>query len=102
MSAVEELERASNLCERVGFGAREDLQATLLEPIACFLGAETASFRSFSVAQCRPSLDALVVVGIPDSVNDAYKARYIHLDPVRRLLQQQLTKPDRKSTRLNS
>jgi DNA-binding CsgD family transcriptional regulator len=94
MSAVEELEKASELCGRLRFGAREaDIAANLLEPVASFLGAETASFRSLSISSGTPRLDTVVTVGIPDSVNDAYVTRYYHLDPARRLLDRRLKRP---------
>ena len=88
VGAIEELERASALCERIGFPNDEAVVATrLLEPIACFLDAETAVFRVFSVAAETPTLSTVVTIGIPDSVNDAYATRYFRLDPARRLLQ---------------
>jgi DNA-binding CsgD family transcriptional regulator len=94
MGAVEELERAAELCGRLSFGACEaDIAANLLEPVASFLGAETASFRSLSNADGGPRLDTVVTVGIPDSVNDSYVTRYYNLDPARRLLDRRLKKP---------
>lgn len=94
MSAVEELEKVSDLYERLDSSAGGvDFAANLLEPIACFLGAETASFRSFSVLQDAPKLTDVVVLGIRDSVNDAYSSYYFKLDPARRLLAQRLARP---------
>lgn len=94
MSAVEELERASNLCERLDFPARHAaLAEDLLEPVAGFLGADTASFRSLSIDRGVVRLNAVAVVGIPDSVNDAYSSRYIALDPALRLLERRFVRP---------
>jgi DNA-binding CsgD family transcriptional regulator len=92
--AVEELEKAAELCGRVSFGARDaEIAANLLEPIAGFLGAETASFRSLSSSGGMHRLDTVVTVEIPDSVNDAYVTRYCSLDPARRLLDRRLKRP---------
>jgi DNA-binding CsgD family transcriptional regulator len=92
--AVEELEKVSALCGRIDFPAQHaDLAANLLEPIASFLGAETATFRWLSFARDTPGPDSVVSLGIPDSVNDAYLTRYFKLDPARRLLQRRLKRP---------
>ena len=94
VSAVEELEKVSDLCARLDLSPQEpDLAASLLEPIAGFLGAETASFRSLSVSNGAPKPNAVVSLGIPHSVDDAYLTRYFKLDPARRLLGRRLTKP---------
>ena len=94
MRAVEELERASELCGRIDFAVSEaEFAANMLGPVACFLGAEMAVFRVFAIVHGAPRLNTVVGLGIPDSVNDAYLTRYFKLDPARRLLQQRLTKP---------
>jgi DNA-binding CsgD family transcriptional regulator len=94
VSAVEELEKVSDLCARLDLSPQEpDLAASLLEPIAGFLGAETASFRSLSVSNGAPRPNTVVSLGIPHSVDDAYLTRYFKLDPARRLLGRRLTKP---------
>lgn len=93
-SAAKELEHVSDLCGRIGFSAYyTDAVHDLLEPVASFLGAETASFRTLSLCDGRPKLHTLAVLGIPDSVNDAYLTRYAKLDPARRLLAQRLAQP---------
>jgi DNA-binding CsgD family transcriptional regulator len=94
VGAIEELEKASALCERIGFADGETaVAACLLEPIAGFIGAEAAVFRVFSIVRETPSLATVVTLGIPDSVNDAYATRYFRLDPVRRLLRQRFRAP---------
>jgi DNA-binding CsgD family transcriptional regulator len=94
MNAVEELEAASDLCGRIDFAGRKaDLAASVVQPVACFLGAEMAVFRVFCVSQGAAKLNTVVGVDIPDSASDAYLTRYFKLDPARRLLQQRFTRP---------
>jgi DNA-binding CsgD family transcriptional regulator len=89
--AAEELDKASDLCGRIDWsGLDGDVAAGLLEPVASFLGAGSASFRWFSLSQDSPRP---ITVGIPDSVNDAYLSRYYKLDPARRLVGRRLTTP---------
>jgi DNA-binding CsgD family transcriptional regulator len=92
--AVEELAKISELVGRIDY-AREDadLGTDLLEPVASYLGAETASFRALSLARGVAKPCKVVSLGIPDSVNEAYVSRYHKLDPARRLLERRLARP---------
>jgi DNA-binding CsgD family transcriptional regulator len=93
-SAAAELDRVSDLCRRLGVHPWEAGPAAgLLEPVASFLGAETATFRALAVSRGDPKPSMVVSLGIPDAVNEAYFARYYRLDPARRLLFRRLTKP---------
>lgn len=90
-SAADELNRASELCGRIGWsGLYGDVSPAVLEPVAAFLGAETASFRSFADSQTAPTP---VTLGIAAAVNEAYVARFHKLDPARRLIGRRLTEP---------
>jgi DNA-binding CsgD family transcriptional regulator len=92
--AAQELERLSAICARIDAARRRsEIGAALLEPLAGFLGAETASFRSLTGSELAPQPTAVVTVGIPDAVNDAYLARYFRLDPAKRLLRRRAAQP---------
>jgi DNA-binding CsgD family transcriptional regulator len=94
MNAIEELEKVADLCARIGYSSDEAGVATeLLEPIASYLGAETASFRVLVVERGAARQHQVVSLGIANSVNDAYLTRYHRLDPARRLLGRRLTTP---------
>lgn len=90
-NVVETVEKVSEF-----FGRIECLtQATaidgdLLQSLAGFLRAETATFRCFSASHRVLEPEDLVSLGIPDSVNDAYLSRYCKLDPARRLVGRRL------------
>jgi DNA-binding CsgD family transcriptional regulator len=93
-SVVEELESVADLCGRVRFSSNPpELVANLLAPVASFLRAETASFRTLSFAQGTATPEGVVSLGVARSVDDAYLTRYFKLDPARRLLQRRLAKP---------
>lgn len=93
-SVVQELESVAELCGRIRFSSHApDLVANLLAPVASFLRAETASFRSLSFAHGTSSPDGVVTLGIAPSVDDAYLTRYFKLDPARRLLQRRFSTP---------
>ena len=65
-----ELDQVSDLCGRIDWSGLEgNIAGGVLEPIAGFFGAETASFRWLSRSQEKPKP---VTLGIPESVNDAY------------------------------
>lgn len=86
-----ELDEVSDLCGRIDWSGLEgDIAGGVLEPIAAFLGAETASFRWLSYSQEAPKP---VTLGIPESVNEAYLGRYHKLDPGRRLVGRRLAGP---------
>jgi DNA-binding CsgD family transcriptional regulator len=92
--AARELEQLSALCARITTARRRsEIGSALLEPLAGFLGAETASFRLLSGSEHAPQPTAIVTVGIPDAVNDAYLTRYFRLDPAKRLLQRPVVQP---------
>lgn len=94
VSEVEELERTWRTCRRTDFSAvQSDVAGALLEPAACLLNADTAVFRRFTLSPGVPRLTATIGVGIRDSVHDAYRSRYIDLDPARHLLRRRLTEP---------
>jgi DNA-binding CsgD family transcriptional regulator len=85
------LDEVSNLCGRIDWSGLEgNIACGVLEPIAAFLGAETASFRWLSRTQNSPKP---VTLGIPESVNEAYVDRYHKLDPARRLVGRRLEGP---------
>lgn len=89
--AAVELNRASEACGRIDWSGRGgDVSLGLLEPVAAFLGAETASFRWFADPQDTPRP---VTLGIAAAVNEAYVARFHRLDPARRLIGRRLTQP---------
>lgn len=91
---VEELENIADLCSRIRLTSDPAaLVSDLLAPVASFLAAETASFRSLSLRQGAPRPEAVVSLGIPQSVDDAYLDRYFKLDPARRLLRRRFSKP---------
>jgi DNA-binding CsgD family transcriptional regulator len=94
-SAVEELDRVSDLCAQLDLAVAErDLVGRVLEPIAALVGADTASLRRFGLANGATAPLAIVSTGIPGSVREAYLDRYFALDPVRRLLvRRRLDKP---------
>lgn len=93
-NVVQELEHLAKLCAAVRFSPRPaDLVADLLAPVAACLRAETASFRVLSIADGAVVPEAVVSLGIPQSVDDAYLSRYCRLDPARRLLRQRLAEP---------
>jgi DNA-binding CsgD family transcriptional regulator len=94
MNAIEELEKVSDLCGRIGCWSEEaSLSTEVLEPIASYLGAETASFRSLKISHGIAKPHKVVTLGIPESVNDAYLTRYHKLDPARRLLERRIARP---------
>jgi DNA-binding CsgD family transcriptional regulator len=93
MNALEELEKVSDLCGRIGCWSEEsDLTTEVLEPIASYLDAETASFRSLTISHVSKP-HKVVDLGIPESVKDAYLTRYHKLDPARRLLERRIARP---------
>ena len=86
-----ELDEVSNLCGRIDWsGLDGNVARGVLEPVAAFLGAETASFRWLCTSRRPPQP---VTLGIPESVNDAYVSRYYKLDPARRLVGRPLKAP---------
>lgn len=92
--AAENLEEVAELCGRLDFPAdRGDFSKHVLEPIAGFIGAETASFRILA-STCTGARPRLVIsLGIPEAVADAYVTRYHKLDPAMRLVGQSLDEP---------
>lgn len=66
------------------------IDGDLLQPLAGFLRAETATFRCFSPSHGGLGPDDLVSLGIPDSVNEAYRSHYCKLDPAQRLIGRRL------------
>src|SRR5690606_26033959 len=93
-NVVQELEHLAKLCAAVRFSPRPaDLVADLLAPVAACLRAESASFSVLSIADGAVVPEAVVSLGIPQSVDDAYLSRYCRLDPARRLLRQRLGEP---------
>jgi DNA-binding CsgD family transcriptional regulator len=93
-SVVQELENVAELCCRIRFSSHApDLLANVLAPVASFLRAETATFRSFAWTQGDAIPSGVVSLGIPPSVDDAYLTRYFKLDPARRLLQRRFATP---------
>lgn len=88
-NVVETVERVS---EFFGRCSTQDtaIDGDLLQPLAEFLRAETATFRCFSASHGAFEPEDLVSLGIPDSVNDAYLSRYCKLDPARRLIGRRL------------
>jgi DNA-binding CsgD family transcriptional regulator len=91
--AVDELEQLATLCVRIDSARPSAATVELLEPLAGFVGAETASFRSLTGSELAPRPTRVVTLGIPDPVNDAYLARYFRLDPARRLLRRRIAGP---------
>jgi DNA-binding CsgD family transcriptional regulator len=92
--AAQELEQLSALGARIAVARRRsEIGSVLLEPLAAFLGAETASFRVLRGSEHAPEPAAVVTVGIHDAVNDAYLTRYFRLDPAKRLLQRPAFQP---------
>jgi DNA-binding CsgD family transcriptional regulator len=90
-SAPEELDKVTDLCGRIDWtGVAGDVAGGVLEPVASFLGADSASFRWLSLWQKTPKP---ITVGIADSVNEAYVTRYYKLDPARRLIGRRLATP---------
>lgn len=93
-SVIQELENVAELCRRIRFSSNaQDLVVNVLAPVASFLRAETASFRSLSLAHGVAIPDGVVSLGISPSVDDAYLTRYFKLDPARRLLQRRFATP---------
>jgi DNA-binding CsgD family transcriptional regulator len=94
MDSIGELEKVSDLCGRIDYPSGEaNVTTELLEPIASYLDAETASFRVLVVERGTARPDRVVSLGIPDSVDDAYLAHYHKLDPARMLLERRLAQP---------
>lgn len=91
---AEELERVAELCGRIELDAAcPDLTRTLLEPIAAFVRADTASLRRLDTS-CELGIPRHVAsLGVPDSVGDAYVGRYHKLDPAKRLMRCSLDGP---------
>lgn len=86
IGAVNEEEALADLCCRLEAGlGRSDLTHEVLEPIAAFIGAETAVLRSMASARGRALPRPIGILEIPASVGDAYGERFHALDPVRRL-----------------
>jgi DNA-binding CsgD family transcriptional regulator len=94
-SVVEELENVADLCARIRLPLDDerDVVTGMLEPVAAFLRAESASFRSLSLRRGIVAPDVVTGVGIPASADDAYLSHYFELDPARRLLQRRLKRP---------
>lgn len=85
-AAAEELGKVADLCGRLDLGRKgADLARTLLEPIAAFVRAETASLRCLRTSAATGVPSHVASLGIPRSVDEAYLARYFRLDPSRRL-----------------
>jgi DNA-binding CsgD family transcriptional regulator len=94
MDALQELEKIADLSERIDYAYDDAAIGTaVLEPLASYLGADSASFRSLAVAERVPKVCKVVTIEIPESVNDAYKTRYHAFDPARRLLQRRIAEP---------
>jgi DNA-binding CsgD family transcriptional regulator len=94
MDATQELEKVAELCGRIDYSRNEaDFNTEILEPLACYIDAESASFRSFALSDGAPKPRKVASIGIPESVNDAYLTRYHALDPARRLLRRRITGP---------
>ncbi|HJR71938.1 MAG TPA: helix-turn-helix transcriptional regulator [Gammaproteobacteria bacterium] len=94
MGATAELDRVSDLCARMHFSLRgADIAGGLLEPVAGFLGAETASFRSMVLEDDAAKPLFVVGIGIPETVHASYLTHFYQLDPARRLLFRRLTEP---------
>lgn len=94
-SVVEELENVADLCARIRLplANEHDVATGMLEPVAAFLRAESASFRALSLRDGIVEPDVVTGIGIPASADDAYLSRYFELDPARRLLQRRVRKP---------
>lgn len=76
----------SDLFSRLESGLRHtDLAAGLLQPIASFIGAETAAIRLVTTADPSAIPTPLALLDIPASVGDAYLGRFCELDPARKL-----------------
>ena len=94
IGATAELDRVSDLCARMHFSLRgADIAGGLLEPVADFLGAETASFRSMVLEESVAKPLFVVGIGIPETVHASYLTHFYQLDPARRLLFRRLTEP---------
>jgi DNA-binding CsgD family transcriptional regulator len=91
---IGELIEASTLCERMAWLSRSaGGLAAVVDTVAAYLDADTASFRSLTIEQGRPAADVVIQVGLPSSVEDAYRMRYFSLDPALRLLRRSLARP---------
>src|SRR5687768_17579135 len=90
-SAAREHQAVDDLFRRLegGFGY-PDIAAGLLEPIAAFIGAESASLRLVAASHPSAIPAPLALINIPASVSDAYLGRYCELDPARKLPRRRL------------
>jgi DNA-binding CsgD family transcriptional regulator len=90
-NVVETVEKVSEFFGHIECSRQDTaIDGELLQPLAEFLCAETATFRCFSASHSVSEPEDLVSLGIPDSVNDAYLSRYCRLDPARRLIGRRL------------
>ncbi len=85
-TAVKEYEAIADVCGRLEAGLTgSGLAIELLEPIASFVGAETASLRMMERSGNCTMPRPIATLGIPAAVGDAYRERFHKLDPARRL-----------------
>jgi DNA-binding CsgD family transcriptional regulator len=90
---ITELDSLAALCAtlRLDDAATAAQQASnLLDPIAAVLGAEAAAFRQIDLQQA-PRIRALVSIGVPSGVSEAYLADFHRDDPTLHWLQQRST-----------
>lgn len=87
-SAAREQQAVDDLFVRLESGFRlGDVSAGLLEPMASFIGAESAAIRLTTGSDPDAIPSPLALLDIPAAVGDAYLGRYCDLDPARRLPQ---------------
>lgn len=91
---IGELNRASELCDRIGRSARSaNGIGYAVEGIAEYLGADTATFRSLTLEEGRPAVEVVIQFGLPAAVEEAYRTRYLSIDPALRLLRRPMPAP---------
>ena len=85
-SAAREQQAVADLFRRLEIGFEyPDIAAGLLEPIASFIGAETAFIRLVTASDPSAIPAPLALLDIPESAGDAYLGRFCDLDPARKL-----------------
>lgn len=81
-TAAAELDKLAALCGTLRLNCKtNDIAETLLDPIACALGADAAAYRQLRLQHARPQILNLTSIGVPASVADDYLEHYHRFDP---------------------
>lgn len=93
-SAAREQQAVDDLFLRLERGFRQPkVPGGLLEPIASFIGAESAAIRVTTGSDTAAIPAPLALIDIPGSVGDAYLGRFCELDPARKLPRRRIDGP---------